>query len=189
MFTNVISWNTDKLRSMATVTKKKRLYLIIYLILFGVCGGMAGYFTPNNLLNPIAKVVIVSIASLFNFIFQIIFIFAVLKVISLFLKLSISNNQISYIGIIGAIPILISNIFNIICTTLFGYSKYGYTSLNYFLHSNNFILSNLYKSLNPFIIWQFVLVSVLFISLVNIKNKYITLYVFGILLCLKVLFG
>lgn len=185
MFTNVISWNTDKLRSMATVTKKKRLYLIIYLILFGVCGGMAGYFTPNNLLNPIAKVVIVSIASLFNFIF----IFAVLKVISLFLKLSISNKQISYIGIIGAIPILISNIFNIICTTLFGYSKYGYTSLNYFLHSNNFILSNLYKSLNPFIIWQFVLVSVLFISLVNIKNKYITLYVFGILLCLKVLFG
>ena len=187
MFTNVISWNTNKLHNMAKATNKKKLYLIVYLVLFAICGALAGYLTPNNLLNPVAKVVIVSIASLLNFIFQIIFIFAVLKVISLFLKLSISNKQISYIGIIGAIPILISNIFNIICTTLFGYSKYGYTSLNYFLHSNNFILSNLYKSLNPFIVWQFVLVSILFVSLVNIKNKYITL--FSILLVLKVLFG
>ena len=88
-------------------------------------------------------------------------------------------------------PLLLNNLFNTIMNGFFGVAPNGYVSLNYFFYSQNRFLNNFFQSINPFYIWSWILVSVLFYKFTSsqINNKSLpiiyTLMFFGI----KVLLG
>jgi hypothetical protein len=86
------------------------------------------------------------------------------------LKLNIDNHGITYIGLIGTVPILLSGIFNIACNIWLGFDKNGYTSLGHFFQTDNVFLEHAYSIANPFVLWQIALVGFLMMRITS-RNK------------------
>lgn len=190
MFIDVFTWDIKGLINKVKLSSRIWLHFIFLILLFAITGYVASYVTntPRELSKTASRVILI-IGSVGNLFIQIIFTFVVLKVFQLFLKLNITNKQMVYIGLIGSIPILISSIFNITCIFLFGYSSRVYTSLAFFFDVKNQFLKNFLLAMNPFVLWQLVIVSMLMVYITSKnKNWMIGLYIL-VFLFLKILVG
>lgn len=160
-------------------------------ILFIIIGFVSSLYIPTNDVPKKIIIFIVTIGSLLTFLGVLILSFLIFTIIKLFLNLDISSKTIKDIALIGTVPLLLNNLFNTIMNGFFGVVPNGYVSLNYFFYSQNRFLNNFFQSINPFYIWSWILVSVLFYKFTSsqINNKSLpiiyTLMFFGI----KVLLG
>lgn len=172
----------------------KKFHWISYFfiaLLFTIIGFVSSLYIPTNDVPKKIIIFIVTIGSLLTFLGVLILSFLIFTIIKLFLNLDISSKTIKDIALIGSVPLLLNNLFNTIMNGFFGVAPNGYVSLNYFFYSQNRFLNNFFQSINPFYIWSWILVSVLFYKFTSsqINNKSLpiiyTLMFFGI----KVLLG
>lgn len=172
----------------------KKFHWISYFfiaLLFTIIGFVSSLYIPTNDVPKKIIIFIVTIGSLLTFFGVLILSFLIFTIIKLFLNLDISSKTIKDIALIGSVPLLLNNLFNTIMNGFFGVAPNGYVSLNYFFYSQNRFLNNFFQSINPFYIWSWILVSVLFYKFTSsqINNKSLpiiyTLMFFGI----KVLLG
>ena len=172
----------------------KKFHWISYFfiaLLFTIIGFVSSLYIPTNDVPKKIIIFIVTIGSLLTFLGVLILSFLIFTIIKLFLNLDISSKTIKDIALIGSVPLLLNNLFNTIMNGFFGVAPNGYVGLNYFFYSQNRFLNNFFQSINPFYIWSWILVSVLFYKFTSsqINNKSLpiiyTLMFFGI----KVLLG
>lgn len=190
MLIEVLTWDIDSLEKRIQNNQKQRMQFFLIFLLFLAIGIISTNVTetPKNISKVVANVVLI-IGSPLNFFFQIINVFVVFKVIQLILKLNINNQQITLIALAGTIPIFISSCFNILCNYLFGYNLQGYTSLQHFYKSDNQIITNFLRVMNPFVIWQILLVSIIMVNLTSKNKKWIISFYILIFLIIRILFG
>lgn len=190
MILEIVTWDLKSLENRVKTKKGMWLNFFILFVLFIMAGLISTFTTdvPKELSKTLASLLL-TFGSAFNFLSQIIIVFALFKILQLILKLNISNKQLAYVGIIGATPILISSVFNIICNIFFGHNIHGYTSILYFMQPKNHILNNLFQTINPFIFWQIFLTSALVVYLTSKNKKWIIALYSFVFFIVRVLVG
>lgn len=191
MIIDTLTWNYKNMIEKVSKQNKKWQNFSIILLLYMFFGSISGLLNKSIAPDMSRKTAIIVGAggALVAFMISIFAIFIFFMIFKIVLHLNIERQQIFYLGILGTVPLLFATIFTIICTTVMGVSKYGYTSANFFLHTKSGILNSLYTAINPFSIWSILLVSIIFVNLTSKNKKWLIIVYFIIWEVVNVFIG
>lgn len=190
LFSSILFFDINYLTSIVKNKLSWRSYLLT-AILFFIIGLVSSMFVQIDKLSRTVIVCLVSFGSLFTFLGTLLLSYLVFTVLRLFMNFDITSKMVKDISLIGTIPILLNNVINTIMNGFFGMSPNGYVSLNHFFQSQNKFLNNFFQSINPFYIWSWMLVSIIFFKLTcsEFKFKGLPLIYALIFLGIKILLG
>lgn len=191
MIIDTLTWNYKNMIEKVSKQNKKWQNFSIILLLYMFLGSISGLLNKSIAPDMSRKTAIIVGAggALVSFMISIFAIFIFFMIFKIVLHLNIERQQIFYLGILGTVPLLFATIFTIICTTVMGVSKYGYTSANFFLHTKSGIINSLYTAINPFSIWSILLVSIIFVNLTSKNKKWLIIVYFIIWEVVNVFIG